>query len=137
MATVHQPAPRAGTRADLVSAVLTIVGLTQLATGTLALVAPGAFYDAFAGYPPQNDHFIMDLGSWQVALGAIALFGARRPAWRVPLLGFLALQYTLHTIPHILHVDDADTAGHGGFGLATQAFGAVVLAALFLRERGR
>ena len=41
----------------------------------------------------------MDLGSWQIALGAIAVYGARRPDWRVPLLGLVGLQYLLHAIP--------------------------------------
>ncbi len=137
MATVQQPAPRAAARGDVVTAVLIVVGVVQLATGTLALLAPGTFYDLVAGYPPQNDHFVMDLGSWQVALGAIALYGARRAEWRVPLLGLLALQYGLHTIPHALHVGDSDPAWHGVFGLVTQAFGTLVLAGLFLRERSR
>ena len=136
MATVQEPA-RATARADVVTTVLIVVGVQQVATGLLAFVAPGAFYDVIASYPPQNDHFVMDLGSWQVALGAIALYGARRAEWRLPLLGFLALQYALHTVPHILHVDDADPGWHGVFGLGTQAFGALLLAALFVRERAR
>jgi hypothetical protein len=137
MATVQQPAPSAHARADLVTIVLAVAGVTQLATGLLALFAPGAFYDLVAGYPPENHHFLMDLGSWQVALGAIALYGARRPEWRVALLGFLAVQYALHAVPHGLHVGDSDPSWQGPFALATQAFGAVVLAALFLRERAR
>ena len=115
--------------------VLMIVGVTQLATGVLAFVAPGAFYDLAAGYPPENDHFLKDVGSWNVALGAIALYGARRPDWHVPLLGFLALQYVLHTISHVIDVNQSDPDWHGIFGVVTQSFGALVLAALFLRER--
>ena len=137
MATVQQPAPRAGTRTDLVTAVILVVGVTQLATGALALIAPGAFYDLFAGYPPENEHFVMDLGSWQIALGAIALYGARRADWSLTLLGFLAVQYVLHTIPHVLHAGDSDPGWHGAYGMATQAFRPVVLIALFLRERAR
>ncbi|HEX2084652.1 MAG TPA: hypothetical protein VHF89_03140 [Solirubrobacteraceae bacterium] len=137
MATVQEPAPRAGTRADAVTLVLLLVGAIQVATGILALAGPGAFYDAIAGYPPQNDHFVMDLGSWQIALGAITLYGARRADWRLPLLGFLALQYVLHTIPHALHAGDSDPEWHGVFGLVAQALGALLLAGLFLRERAR
>ncbi len=137
MATVQQPAPRAGARPDIATLVLVVVGVTQLVTGVLAFFVPGTFYDVVAGYPPQNDHFLMDLGSWQLALGAIALYGARRPAWRTPLLGFLALQYILHTIPHALHVEDSDPQWHGVFGLAGQLFGSLVLTAVFLRERTR
>ena len=137
MATLPEGAPREGARADLVTTVLLIVGVTQLAVGLLAFLAPGAFYDLVAGYPPENDHFIRDIGTWNVALGAIALYGARRPEWRTPLLGFLALQYLFHSISHVVDVDEADPDWHGPFGLVTQAFGAVVLTALFLRERAR
>jgi peptidoglycan/LPS O-acetylase OafA/YrhL len=114
-----------------------IVGVTQVATGVLAFVAPGAFYDLAAGYPPENHHFLRDLGSWNVALGAIALYGARRREWHVALLGFLAVQYILHTISHIVDVSDSDPSWQGPVAVITQGLGAVVLTALFLRERGR
>ena len=137
MATVQEPVPGAGARTDLVGAVLLVVGVTQVATGVLAFLAPGAFYDLAAGYPPENHHFLMDLGSWNTALGAIALYGARRAEWRTPLLGFLALQYVLHTVAHVVDVDESDPAWQGPFAVVTQGLGAVVLTALFVRERGR
>ena len=133
---LQEPA-RATTRADVVTIVLVVVGVQQLATGVTALLAPGTFYDVVAAYPPQNDHFLMDLGSWMIALGAIALYGARRAEWRAPLLGLLALQYALHTIPHVLHVDDAKEAWQGWFALISLALAALLLFGLFLRERKR
>jgi hypothetical protein len=136
MATVPEPV-RASARTDVVPLVLAVVGVTQVATGVLAFFVPGVFYDLAAGYPPENHHFLRDVGSWNLALGAIALYGARRQQWHVPLLGFLALQYVFHTVSHIIDVGDADPSWHGPFGLVTQAFGAVVLTALFLRERNR
>ena len=121
----------------MVAAVLLISGITQLIVGTWTFVSPGSFYDVVATYPPENDHFLKDIGSWNVALGAIALYGARRRDWHVPLLGFLALQYVLHTIAHIVDAGDADPASHDVVALVTQGLGAVVLTALFLRERAR
>ena len=137
MATVQEPAPREHARADVVTIVLVVAGVTQLITGVMALFAPGIFYDVLAGYPPENEHFLMDLGSWQIALGAIALYGARKPAWRTPLLGLIGLQYLLHTIPHVLHVEDSEESWQGPFAVIAQGFGAVVLLGLFLRERAR
>ncbi|HEV3002374.1 MAG TPA: hypothetical protein VGW75_16650 [Solirubrobacteraceae bacterium] len=137
MATVPQPAPHARAGTDAVTAVLLIVGVTQLATGAFAFLAPGAFYDAIAAYPPENHHFLMDVGSWQVALGAIALYGARRAEWRVPLLGLIAIQYLLHGISHAIDVDLAEEAWQGWSALAAQVVGFVALAGLFLRERAR
>lgn len=136
MATVQEPA-RATAPADVVTIVLAVAGVTQIATGVLAFFAPGAFYDLAAGYPPENHHFLMDLGSWNLALGGIALYGARRTEWRTPLLGFLALQYVFHTVAHVIHVDDSDPAWHGPVAVVTQGLLAFALVALFLRERSR
>lgn len=119
---------------DLVGVVLLVVAATQLATGVLAFVSPGAFYDLVAGYPPENSHFLRDLGSWQVALGLVALAAWRRPAFRAPVLGILALHYVLHAISHAIDVGDADPSWHGPFGLVAQVLGAVVLTALAVRE---
>ena len=120
----------------MVRAVLVIAGLGQLLPGLLAFVAPGAFYDALAGYPPENHHFIVDLGSWQIALGVAALYAASRPDWHVPMLGILALQYGLHAVSHVIDVNDAEPSWQGPFALVVEAVGVVVLGGLFLRERG-
>lgn len=124
----------AGTRTDLVAVVLLLIAASQLLPGILALVAPGAFYDAFAAFPPANSHFIRDLGSWQVALGLVALLAWRRPALRGPVLAILAIQYGLHLVSHVIDVDASDPEWHGPFGVAAEALGAVVLTALAVRE---
>ena len=124
-------------RTDIVAIALLVAGATQVLTGVWLLLDPGGFYDAVATYPPRNDHFLRDLGSWNVALGAAAIYGARRPAWRTPMLGLLALQYALHTVSHVIDVDDTDPESLGVVNLVAIAAGAVLLGGLFLRERGR
>ena len=123
-----------GSRTDLVGAVLLVVAASQLLPGVLAMVAPAAFYDAFAAFPPENHHFIRDVGSWQVALGLVALLAWWRPAIRVPVLAILALQYGLHLVSHVIDVDASDPEWHGVFGLATEALGTVVLTAIAVKE---
>src|SRR5215213_7299077 len=120
MATVPETASRAPARIDAVTAVLLVVGVTQLATGVLAFFAPGAFYDLVASYPPENHHFLKDVGSWNLSLGAIALYGARRTDWRLPLLGLIGIQYAFHFISHVIDVNDADPAWQGWFGVIGQ-----------------
>ena len=114
--------------------VLLLVAPGQLLPGLLAFVAPGAFYDALAGYPPENAHFIRDLGSWQIGLGLLALLAANRPALHVPALAALAVQFTLHTVSHLIDLGASEPAWQGPFALATQALGAVVLTALLIKE---
>ena len=122
---------------DAVDVVLAVVAAAQILPGLLALVAPGTFYAQVGPYPPENDHFVRDLGSWQVALGAAALHAVRRPAWRTPMLAILALQYALHAISHLVDVDASDPSWNGPVALATQVLAAVVLAGLLVRERRR
>lgn len=136
MAAVPAAPPRHA-RTDAVDIVLLVAGLAQLLPGLMAFLAPGAFYDQIAAYPPENAHFIKDLGSWQIALGAAALVAVRRPAWRAPMLGLLALQVGLHAISHVIDVDRAEQAWQGVSAIVLQAVGFLVLAALFVRERGR
>ena len=126
---------RARSGGSLAAVVLVVAGLAQLLPGLLAFLAPGASSDAIAGFPPRNDHVLRDLGAWQIGLGAIALAGARRPAWHAPLLGLLALQYALHAVSHVIDVNDSDPAWQGPVTLALQVLGALLLAALALRER--
>ena len=137
MATVREPAPRVSAGADVVTIALVVAAATQLATGLLALFAPGAFYDLFASYPPENGHFLKDLGSWQIALGLLGLYGARRPDWRLPLLALLGLQYALHTASHIVDAGEAEEGWMDTFAIVTLGFGAVLLLGLFLRERAK
>ncbi|HWT94299.1 MAG TPA: DUF4345 family protein [Solirubrobacteraceae bacterium] len=126
---------RARPRADLTTTVLLVVAAAQLLPGVIALVAPGAFYDLLAPYPPENAHLSKDLGAWQIALGAAALLAARRPDWRAPMLAVLALQYGLHTISHVIDVGGSDPAWNGPAVLTLQALATLVLLALLLKER--
>ncbi|HEX8206929.1 MAG TPA: hypothetical protein VF587_12790 [Solirubrobacteraceae bacterium] len=136
MATLQEPA-RATARADVVTAVIAVVGASQILFGVVAFLFPGTFYDVVAGYPPYNEHFLMDVGSWQIALGALAVYGARRQDWRIGLLGLLALQYALHAIPHFIHFDDAEKSGQAWFATVALTATAVLLVALLVRERAR
>jgi hypothetical protein len=126
--------PRARTT-DAAGVVLLVVAAAQLLPGILAVVAPGAFYDQIASYPPENSHFIRDLGSWQIALGLLALAAFRRPALRVPVLLVLAVQYVLHAVSHVIDVDSTDPAWQGPTALVLQLLGAIVLVALAVREQ--
>ena len=134
MAATPAPRAHAPARADLTTLVLYAVAAAQLLPGVLAFVAPGAFYDLLGPYPPQNDHFVKDLGSWQIALGAAALVAARRASWRAPMLAVLAVQYGLHTVSHAIDVGGTDPAWNGPVTLALQALITLVLVVRLAKE---
>jgi hypothetical protein len=87
---------------------LVVFGVSQLALGLLMVVAPGTFFEEIGPYGTRNDHYLGDLASFYLALGAVALVASRRPAWRVPVLACATLQYALHSLNHVIDVGEAD-----------------------------
>ena len=67
-------------------AALIVLGVVQVASGALALVAPGTFYDEIGRYGVENQHYVGDVGAFVLAFGVAVLVAAQRPAWRVPVL---------------------------------------------------
>ena len=130
--------PRAtSSTTDVVALVLGVAGITQLLPGLLAFLAPAAFYDLLAPFPPENHHILRDVGSWQIALGLGALVAIRVPSFRVPMLGLLTLQLTLHAISHLIDIDDADPSWLGPAEFVALAGGALLIGGLFVRELRR
>jgi predicted anti-sigma-YlaC factor YlaD len=134
-APVTPGAARARPASDIVGIALLVAAATQLLPGILATVSPAAFYDTIASYPPQNSHFLRDVGSWQIALGLLSLFAWRRPALRAPVLWVLAVQYTLHTVSHVIDVNDSDPSWQGPAALVLLALGAALFVVLAVREQ--
>lgn len=112
------------TGARFVVAVLWIAGLFFLLPGIWALVHPQSFFDEVAPWEPYNEHFIHDIGAFQVGIGVALLLATRvKDASFVALTG-AAAGALVHLLSHI-----ADH-NHGGNDTDTLVFG--VLAALLL-----
>jgi hypothetical protein len=60
-------------RNRFVRGVTAIAGAFSLVLGAWALVASQPFYDTIAGFPPYNQHFIHDIGAFQIAIGLALL----------------------------------------------------------------
>lgn len=88
--------------------------------------APDSFAQDVAGYPPQEPHFLGDLATWTAALGAAFVVAAERPSWRMPILGFAAIQYALHTLNHIWDAGETDPARIGPLNAVLLAIGTAV-----------
>ncbi len=109
-------------------AVLLILGVSQLALGLWMVISPGSFYDALGPFGERNDHYLADVATFYLALGAAALVAARTPGWRLPVLGFAAIQYTLHAVNHLVDIGEADPGWVGPFDFVTLALSAAGLA---------
>lgn len=91
-------------RVDLVSTlVVGVFGLFTFALGVWAMFDTTSFYENIAEFPPYNEHFLHDVGAFQMGLGAALLLAL---VWRrdavLAVLGGAAVGATAHAIAHIV-----------------------------------
>ena len=110
-----------------IPALLVAFGVGQLVLGVLLWAAPAFFFDEIGPYGARNDHYMADLATFYLALGAAVLIAARLPAWRLPVLAFSLIQYLLHAVNHLLDVGEADPEWLGPANLASLALTAALL----------
>lgn len=92
-------------------AVAIIGGVGFVALGVWAMVAPRSFFDALAAFEPYNQHFLQDIGAFQVGLGAVLLLAgvpARADGLTVALVG-VGVGAALHAVSHVV---GQDLGGH-------------------------
>jgi hypothetical protein len=89
-------------------ALLALFAVGQLVLGALLWLTPGFFHDEIGPYGVRNDHYMGDVATWYLALGAVVLVALRRESWRVPVLAFSFVQYALHSLNHLIDVGEAD-----------------------------
>ena len=117
---------------------LALLGVYHLALGVVMVIAPRTFFDEIAAYGPYNDHYIRDVASFYLALGAVLLVAVARTSWQVPLLVFALVQYGLHLLNHLWDVADGEPSWIGPVNVAPLALIAILIAWLLRggRERG-
>lgn len=98
---------------------LLVFALGQIVLGLLLWLTPGFFFESIGPYGERNDHYMGDVASWYLALGAVALVALRRESWRVPVLAFAFVQYALHSLNHLIDVGEADPSWLGPANLAS------------------
>jgi hypothetical protein len=108
--TTPQPsrsAVGAGT-SDVLGRVAAAVGaLAFLPFGVWAMLAPRSFFDQLAEFHPYNEHFIQDIGAFQIGLGAVLLLVALRPAVDALTAGLVGtgVGAAAHAISHVVGHD--------------------------------
>jgi hypothetical protein len=126
------------TGARALPALLVALGAGQLLLGLALWLFPGTFFEEIGPYGVRNDHYMADLATFYLALGAAALVAVRRPSWRVPVLALALIEYVLHALNHLLDVGEADPEWLGPGNLILVALTGVLLAwmlSLAARER--
>jgi hypothetical protein len=99
---------------------LVLLAGVQLILGAFLAVAPETFEDTIAPYGSgADDHFLRDIATFYLAVGAALLLAVRRRSWRVPVLFVVALQYAIHTLNHLIDITDTDPGWLGPFNFAS------------------
>ena len=116
---------------------LIVFAVTQIVLGLLLWVTPGFFYDEIGPFDSRNDHYMGDLATFYLALGAVGLIAVRRESWRVPVLTLAVIAYALHSLNHLIDVGDADPSWLGPADLAAVLLSTLLLGWMLGQERER
>jgi len=111
-----------------------IGALFFLAGGVWALLAPHAFFEVAARYPPYNRHLFHDLGAFQLGLAAGLLAGIVGRGGLAVALWAGAVATTAHAVSHWI---DADLGGRSADPIILTVLAAVVVAGLVAAEASR
>ena len=114
---------------------LALFGAAQVVLGLLLWITPGFFFDEIGPYGVRNDHYLGDLATWYLALGALALVAVRRAAWRLPVLALAFIQYALHSVNHLIDVGDAHPKWLGPANLISLVLTTLLLAWMLNAQR--
>jgi hypothetical protein len=114
---------------------LVLFGAGQLVLGLLLWITPGFFFDEIGPYGVRNDHYLGDLATWYLALGAATLVAVRRVGWRVPVLALAFIQYALHSVNHLIDVNHAHPKWLGPANLISLALTTLLLAWMLNAQR--
>jgi peptidoglycan/LPS O-acetylase OafA/YrhL len=100
--------------------------------GAWALLAPRSFFDTVAAFPPYNEHFLHDLGAFQLGLGAAVLGALAIRRSLVAVLAGVAVASVLHAAAHAV---DTDLGGQPTDPWVLGLFAALVVLALIVAWR--
>jgi len=99
------------------------------------VVSTRTWYTAIGPFPPQNDHFIRDAAALSFVIGLAAFGAVRVRSWRLPVLAGMAIQNGLHSISHLVDIDNADPEWVGVLDFVGLALSTVLLIGLVLYAR--
>lgn len=111
-------------------AVAIIGGVGFIALGLWAMVDPRSFFEALAAFEPYNQHFLQDIGAFQVGLGVVLLLAGvptRADGLTVALVG-VGVGAALHVVSHVVGQDlggtpERDIPAFAGIALLLLAAG--------------
>jgi hypothetical protein len=108
----------------------------HFAIAALMVFAPHTFFTGIGPFGVQNDHYLRDTATFNLAFGVSLTVAYRCVSWRTPILFCVALQFALHAINHLADIGAAHPYWLGPFDFASLALATAALVWL-VRESTR
>ena len=117
---------------------VTVLAVPTVITGLWSILAPASWYSDYGHgiAPPSafghyNEHFVQDLGSGYLGIGAVLVAAAvwlHRETVRVALIGFLAF-----SVPHfVIHLVEGGELSRSGYIFTNGALGLGIVVAVWV-----
>jgi hypothetical protein len=107
---------------------LLAIAAYHFAIAALMVLAPHTFFSSIGPFGTQNDHYLRDTATFELAFGVSLLIAYRRPSWRTPVLFCVTLQFALHALNHLADIGAAHPHWIGPFDFASLALTTAALA---------
>jgi hypothetical protein len=101
--------------------------LYHFAIAALMIFAPHTFFSSIGPFGVQNDHYLRDTATFNLAFGVCLAIAYRVPSWRTPILFCVTLQFALHAINHLADIGAAHPYWIGPFDFASLALATAAL----------
>jgi hypothetical protein len=119
----HAPGVASTVRVGLIA-----FAIYHFAIAALMVFAPHTFFSSIGPFGVQNDHYLRDTATFNLAFGACLAVAYRVPSWRTPTLFCVTLQFALHAINHLADIGAAHPYWIGPFDFASLALATAALA---------
>jgi hypothetical protein len=119
----HAPGVASTVRVGLIA-----FAVYHFAIAALMVFAPHTFFSSIGPFGVQNDHYLRDTATFNLAFGVCLAVAYRVPSWRTPILFCVTLQFALHAINHLADIGAAHPHWIGPFDFASLALATAALA---------
>jgi hypothetical protein len=127
-ASLSRTTERAAVRRDALKASLAVLAFYDIALAVFMAAAPHTFFSKVGPFGARNDHYIRDTATFSAAIGVGALIALRRRSWRVPVLAISTVQFALHSVNHLVDINNAHPQWNGYFDFFSLALATILLA---------
>jgi hypothetical protein len=99
----------------------------QFAIAALMIFVPHTFFADIGPFGVQNNHYLRDTATFELAFGVSLAIAVNRVSWRTPILWCVALQFGFHTLNHLLDIGAAHPRWIGPADFVSLALATAVL----------